>query len=889
MLSRLRSFFLGLFKRSGLEDNMSDEIRFHLQLRTEDLIRSGLSEEEARRRARLEFGSIESYKEHCRQSLGLRLFDELRGDLRYACRTLRKSPSFTLVAILTLAVGIGVNTALFTIFDNLVFRPIRVQDPSSLYQVWGRTDRRGILSDVTYSEYLELSNRNQVFQQLIADDTVRANTSNGWLGGYLVSGNYFASLGVHQYLGRPILPDDDRPSSTPVVVLSYRAWLGRFGGDRGIVGKSIQIGGNWFTVIGVAPDEFTGIDPEIADLWAPLSAKPLLDAGQDLPIENPNNRWLRIIGRLRPGVSRKQAEVEMAVLLPEVTRSRLPETDRANPMDTRLVGASLESRATFAGFISSRRDDRAGPANYARLIPIFIGFALVLLIACSNLANVQLARAVNRRREIAVRLALGAGRGRVIRQLLTETVLLAGFGGALGLALFHWTLTLVQQAIISKIGGVSIVPAALDVRIFCFAVGLSGLAGLISGLVPALQATSSDVVQAMKEEDGRLGRGIRLRDALVVGQFALSLVLLSAGSLILRRTLSLTSVSPGLDSAHTLFAEQRRSSDAESTMRVQEQLTSLPGVAAVARSSAQPGHGRLELVFLGPGYPAQISAASNYVSSDFFDTLGIPLLQGRPFTAQEAGSEAPVGVVSQFTAQRFWPGEDPIGKQFQIATATGAPSAPRSVLVVGVAGNVLQNVNDFIYDYNCIYQPLAPQRAEGRFVLIRSAGDPASMLTALQSALMSVDPTGQFELHTMDQVLSNQTLPYRVASSIAVALGILGLLLASIGIYGVIAYLVGQRTREMGIRMALGADRRDVLWFILRDGTRLIAISAACGLVLAVGFSRILASRIFRIDPSDPLAFGGATVALVLVGLVASYLPARKATLVDPSVALRYE
>jgi predicted permease len=558
-------------------------------------------------------------------------------------------------------------------------------------------------------------------------------------------------------------------------------------------------------------------------------------------------------------------------------------------MDTRLVGASLESRATFAAFIISQRDDRAGPGNYARLIPIFIGFALVLLIACSNLANVQLARAVNRRREIAIRLALGAGRGRVVRQLLTETILLAGFGGALGLALFHWTLTLVQQAIVSKIGGVSIVPAALDVRVFCFAAALSGLAGVISGLAPALQATSSSVVPAMKEEAGRLGRGIRLRDALVVGQFALSLVLLIAGSLILRRTMSLTAISPGLDSAHTLFAERRRGSDAESTIRIQEKLTGMPGVASVARSSAQPGHGRSEPVFLGPGYSAQISAASNYVSSDFFGTLGIPMLQGRPFTAQEAGSEAPVAVVSQFTAQRFWPGEDPIGKEFQIATATGAPSAPRSVLVVGVAGNVLQNVNDFIYDYNCVYQPLAPQRAEGRFVLVRSTGDPASMLAVLHSVLVSVDPAGQFELHTMDQVLINQTLPYRVASSIAGALGMLGLVLASIGIYGVIAYLVGQRTREMGIRMALGANRQDVLWLILRDGTRLIAISAACGLVLAAGFSRILASRIFRIDPSDPLAFGCATMVLVLAGLVASYLPARKATRVDPSVALRYE
>jgi predicted permease len=858
---------------------MADEIRSHLEARTEDLILSGLPEDEARRRARLEFGSIESYKEDCRQSLGLRLLDELRGDLRYAFRIVAKRPMFTMIALITLACGIGINTAVFTVdFYAQFFQPIPVHDPWSLYQVAGRAEM-GLLDGFSYREYLDLADRNEVFASVVADSQIRPNSPSGALHGYVVAGNYFSALGVSTVLGRPLLPSDDEPSSAPVVVLSYDAWQTRFAADPTIIGQRIDLAGRLFTVAGIINPDFKGIDNhETCALWAPLATNGMF-AGQSSSPAEPTGVGLRVIGRLKPGIKPAQARASIGTLLPQITEGR--------PGQYRLADAILESRATYDRWDWS-------PILTRNKILELIPFFLVLLIACSNLANVQLARALSRHREIAVRLALGAGRGRIVRQLATETTPIVLGGGVLAIIVAGWT----TQAI-GKIATSYAVPLPpffsprLDLPIVGFALLLATFAALVFGLLPAVHATRPDLTRAIKGTDSLLGPGVRrsrLRDALIVAQFALSLALLVAAGGAFRSATDLSAVTPGCDTSHTLGGYLF---GGVPVSRLCDRLTEIQGVTSVGRGSGAPlmGFGRFRSVPISPGpeFEGTMPAEYCFASPEYFETIGIPIVRGRAFSRSDGESSAQVAIVSQSTARRFWPDENPLGKQLRIATVVDRPLAPRTVQVVGVSGDAITREARDGKEGSFVYLPIDSQNPWGRAFLIRVNGNTAQMLPEIRSEISAAFPAAEFELRTMDEYKRNSTLEQKVSSGVAGIAGLLGLLLASIGIYGVIAYLVNQRTREIGIRIALGASRKNVISLILRDGFRLMTISAGCGLLIAIALSRVLAAAGFKFNVADPWINLAPTAILFAVGLAASYLPARRAAAVEPGVALRYE
>ncbi len=527
MLAQLRSIANGLLRRKRVESSIDQEIRLHLEAYTEDLVRSGVSRDEAERAARIEFGGVEAYKEQCRDARGLRLLDDLRADLRYAVRTLAKSPSFSVTAILTLALGIGANTGFFTMINTLLLRPIPVQDPWSLYQVVGHTANRMTFKSFSVREYQDLAARNEVFVDVIADSQVRAKSQNQRMGGYVVSGNYFLTLGGGIALGRAIVADDMAPSAQPVVVLGHEAWQRNFNGDPGIVGKTIKLSAGRFTVIGVAGPSFTGIDSLVPDFWAPMSVRGLFTGNQGSIAIDADERSLRIIGRLRPGVTPVQAQGALSVLLPRISELR--------PKELRLADAGLESRATYQSWKH---------ADVTNVLPLVTALVLILLIACTNLSNILLARALNRQREIGVRLSLGASRGRIVRQLLAETAVLSLVAGVAGLAISHWSWTLIRRVIVSSFSmksAMSIVEINPDYRVFAFAFFLSLAAGIAFGLAPALQATRTRLNSALKVEGSWLGSSLRrsrLRDGLVIVQFELSLVLLTGAGLLLSMCLT---------------------------------------------------------------------------------------------------------------------------------------------------------------------------------------------------------------------------------------------------------------------------------------------------------------------------------------------------------------
>jgi predicted permease len=890
LIAQLRSLAAGLLRRKRLEQSMDDEMRFHIDAYTNDLIRSGGSRKDAERRARIQFGGVEAFKEHCRDARGLRILDDLRNDLRYALRTLLKSPSFTITAVLTLALGIGANTGLFTMIDTLLLRPIPVHDPASLYQVSGHLANRVPLESFSVREYQVLAAPNQLFTQTIADSSVRARYRNERIGGYVVSGNYFQALGGRTVLGRPILPEDALPSAPPVVVLGYAAWQRYFNGDSRIVGEPVVLSGNPVTVIGVASAEFTGIDAQIPGLWAPLTAKPLFTGNHSNPSDEADDRSLRIIGRLRPGVAPAQAQSALSALLPRIVESRQPEM--------RLVDASLESRARYQNW------NHADPAN---VLPILVSFAMILLIACTNLSNVLLARALSREREIGLRLSLGASRGRIVRQLVTETAVLSLIAGAAGLAISHGSWVLIRHVLVSSFSmktGMPIIEIHPDYRVFLFALLLSLATGIAFGLAPAVHATRSTLNSALKGEGAWPASRFRpsmLREGLVVTQFSLSLVLLIGAGLLLHSTIQFGSVRPGFDVSHTISVEpiqETSGADPTLTMLVAERLRSISSVLAVAPVMREPLRGSLPRthVTLAALGPRELDANYNEVAPEYFAALDIPIVRGRAFSAAEDAAGAAVAVISEATARRFWPVDDPIGKTLEIATnqySSGGRElllgTKRTIEVVGVAKDV---VSAWLWDgtdRTCIYLPSNSRNSAYYSLLLRVHGDPRTLLPFLRATLGSVDPSVEFDVRAMTEVMDFQILPFRLASWGAAALALLGLTLASIGVYGVMAYTVSRRTREIGIRMALGADRRQVLWLTVRQGFRLIAISAGCGVVLSLGLSRIMRAMLFRVGANDPWTFVAAPAILALIGLLAIYVPSRKAARIDPNVALRYE
>jgi predicted permease len=845
--------------------------------------------------------------------------DEMIQDLRCGIRVLLKNPGFTAIAIFTLALGIGVNTALFTVYDAFVLKPLPLKDPESIANLMGY-DREGKRNRLfSYLDYVDYRDRNTSFDGLIAwnqfsvpFENQAEDVAGSWVlpanfgVGHLVSGNYFAVLGAEMALGRGFAPEEDRtPGTHPVLVLSHICWTRHFNSDPNVVGKTVRLAGLPFTIIGVTAPGFIGLTPDSPQFWAPLMMR-------DQLVSNWNHgTWLTersvdsfdLTGRLKPGVTRAQAQTEMNVIAQQLAS--------AYPDPHRKASVGISSGATFI-----QLDDEVKPL----VAPLLTAVGLVLLIACVNVTNMLLARAAGRQREIAVRLALGASRVRVVRQLLTESVFLAGLGGAAGLLLAIWAIRLIYPLVLAElpVPPLMLETFALDLspdyRVFAFALLVSLLAGIAAGLAPALQSSRPNLSGALKDEGSTLGAQFsqsRLRNALVVMQIAVCLTLLIAAGLLARNLRKLQAIETGLVTKNVFTLNL--SAQGTEPNRLNEfyrqlaaRLRTLPGVKSVSQAQRQPLTGPLRTTPITIDGQSQLAsrrlqASYNFVSADYFQTLGLRITRGRGFTEQEAQAKAPVVVISESTARRFWPQENPIGKRLgigvvarQLATEATSDTTANFPLyeIIGLTNDTRQGLI-WRRDETFLYLPLSTTSANtkeaDKYLIVSTEGDARALMRAAHKEATALDPKLFVLLRLVDDSLSYQMIPFQAVALLAGVLGMLALLLAAIGLYGVMSFIVSQRTREIGIRMALGAQRRDVITLFLRQGGKLIAIGVAIGLAGGAAISSLLAVALIDISQFDPLAFGLVAAFLTLVALSACYVPARRATKVDPMAALRHD
>ena len=883
MLKRLRLLWQALSGRTVLERDMDDELHFHLESRAADLARSGLPPAEAARRARLEFGAVEGYKEVCRQARGLRLWDEWRGDLRYAFRVLRKSPSFALTAIVTLALGIGANTAIFSAVKAVLLNQLPYRDPDQLVKL-GESDDGGTRAETlgfaTGYDWRRLSHSfaNMSLYRSTAGALVGQGESE-LLAGLRVNYDFFEMLGVSMQLGRGFLPEEDSPGRRYEVILANSLWKRRFGGDPHIIGRVIRLSDHPFTVVGVLPAGFLPVaipgSPATAEIFQPLGYA-LSD-----PFACRDCQHLQMIARLKPGVAAERAHAEldaiMAGLVPQFPESYPPQAKVAfEPLQQHIVG------------------------GVSRALWVLMGAAgFVLLIACVNVANLMLARAAGRTKEMALRAALGAARGRLVRQLLAESMLLAAAGGIAGGLLGRWAT--IQLAALAPAEMPRLNEIRMDAAVFWFTLAASLLTGILFGLMPALRMSGADPNDALKDlgktTSGRARRN--LRDLLVVAELALAFVLALGAGLLGKSLVRLLNVDPGFDPHNVLTFKTHvygaRYQKPEVELQYYEQafarLRATPGIESVAMTSLLPltdfDRAGFHIRDRRPAHGSQDPSTDRYsVTPDYFRVMRIPLKRGRTFTTQDIGGAPQVAVISEACARALFPDRDAIGKQIQLG---GRDDSKPWMTIVGIVGSVRQNGLDAAPGM-AAYIPQAQDLSFGYSLVARTSGDPWRMASAARAAFLAVDPTQPvFQVSPMESYMASSVGQRRFTLALLALFGALALVLAAVGIYGVVSYAAIARTREMGIRMALGAARRDVLSMVLRQAAVLAGAGLAAGLVASFTLTRFLATLLFDVRTTDVATLGAIAVLLAAVALGASYLPARRAAGVDPTVALRYE
>ncbi len=799
-------------------------------------------------------------------------------DLRYGIRTLLRRPGFTLIAVLALMLGIGANSAIFSVVNGVLLRPLPYADPERLVQVWEYRPRQGMNQiEVSSAEFAAWRDQNRVFEQIAAIDhadyNLTGNDEPQRISGARVSASYFPLLGVKPALGRTFLPEEDQPDHNSVVVLSYGIWQGRFGSDPNILGKSVTLNGTACTVIGIMPRGFQL--PHDAGLARPIA---FTSAEQTTS----GNHYLEVIARLKPGVTIKEAAGEMSAIAGRLEQT-FPNTNVGHgvvlvPLHEQVVGEVRPALLVLLGAV---------------------GF--VLLIACANVANLLLARSAARRKEIAIRTALGASRARIIRQLLTESLFLAVLGGAAGLLLAMWGVDLLIRLIANSIPRANEI--SLDGRVLGFTLLISLMTGLLFGLLPALQTSRPDLTESLKEggrDSAESFRRNRARSLLVVCEVALTLVLLIGAGLLIKSFLRLRDVNPGFNPAGTLTLElslpASKYSDGAQIAGFYQQLLprveALPGVQAAGAVSVLPLSGNDESNFVGieghqPLPPGQaLRAGRRIVNPDYFRAMGIPLKRGRPFTQADTRETERVMIINETMAHRFFaPDEDPLGKRIR----TGGGSSPW-LSVVGVVGDVRHGGLDRDARPEMYFPYLqAPSRSMA-LVVRAAAGDPLKLAGPVRGQVLSLDkdqPIGN--VMSLEQLLAESVAPRRFSMLLLGLFAAVAMILAAVGIYGVMSYSVAQRTREIGIRMALGAQAADVLRMVVGQGMVLAVIGLGVGLATALAVTRVMSSLLFEVSATDPLTFAGVSILLAVAALLACYIPARRATKVEPVVALRYE
>jgi len=806
--------------------------------------------------------------------------DTLLNDLRFSIRLLLRNPLFALTATLSLAIGIAANTTVFTIANGMLLRaPAAIADPDRIVDI-GRSQNGEGFDNNSYPNYLDVRARNTVFTGVYAFRFDGAPMSLGGANGAeriygsMVTNNYFETLGVQPALGRLFTRDDrEEPGAAPVVVLTHHFWTRRFHRDANLVGKPILINGHPFTVIGVAPEGFRGTTLFSADVWVPMSmvAEAAPRQGEGM-LTSRESAWLPMGGRLKPGVTRERAQAELA-LLGKALEREYPQANRGRGLRVAALSPVPGNGAPIAAFLGG----------------LMIVAALVLAIACANVAGVLLARATSRRREIAMRLALGAGRGRLIRQMLVESTTLFIAGGILGIGLAR----LMTNLLFSLLPALPVpidITLSLDARVMLFTVALSLVAALLCGLVPAFNASKGDVVSALKTDAGSAPERQRLRNLFVIAQIALSVVLVVGAGLFVRALQRAHRIDPGFDARNVELASLDLSlggyTETTGPVFAREliaRVRGIRGVQSATLSAALPlgmnglGMGRLDL----PGGPQDITADWNVVEPDYFATLRTPLLRGRDFDDRDRANAPFVAIVNETMAKRLWPNQDAIGKVL-------TQDRTRPLTVVGVARDAkYRSLGDEARMF--IYVPMQQQYIPRVTIVARSTNGQrlAPEIRALVASMNSNLPI--VTAQTLDEFTKFGLVPQRVAASMSGGLGIVGLLLAAMGIYGVTAYMVTSRTREIGIRVALGADRRDVVGMVLRRGMLLVGIGIAAGTLLAAAASRVLGSLLFGLPPADPVTFSAAIALFCMIGLAACYVPARRATEIEPTLALRSE
>jgi predicted permease len=866
---------------------LEEEIQSHLQMAIRDRMERGESAEEAESAARREFGNVGLIKETTRGMWGFVALETIWQDLRYGARMLLKQPGFTGVTIITLALGIGANTAIFSVVNSVLLRPLAVTQPEQLVRI-----RTGGWSHTSFPNYRDLAEGTQGFSEVAAHSVGMFNLGQGEaigkVMGELVTGNYFPALGVPAALGRAFGTEtDDATGAHPVVVVSHGFWRRRFGADPGLVGQTILLNGRQFTVIGVMPEGFRGTWPPgwAPEIWAPVTMQPQLWSGADR-FGDRGRAWLEIFGRLKPDVSQTQAQAEISL----VTK-RLAET---YPNENR----GLERTEIYP--LSEIRG-----ADFLLVIPIFLGLVtviagLVLLIACANVANLLLARAILRRQEVAIRLAIGAGRWRLIRQLLTESVMLALLGGAAGCLLALWLTSLLRSFHPPTPVPIEI-NATLDTRALVFAFAISALSGLLFGLAPAWQATKLNLVSMLKD-DRRTGGGrtakFSLRNLLVVSQVAVSLFLLICAGLFIRSMGQAQSLDPGFETERVLTVpfdmESAGFDEARGRLFYQQlvdQVERVPGVQSASLAQHIPlmlSRNSYQVAVEGheaPGgdYPV---IDSNTVGPRYFETMGIPIIAGREFSRQDGKGAPLVVVINETMGRRFWPGQNPLGRRLRFPGLANTFTPYYEVIGVAKDSKYWAPGEE---PKSYFYLSTLQDYGQSRTLHVRTMGEPNLLRKAVRGSILSLDKGLLVEVSTMRENLATAFLPARVAAALLGLFGLLGLSLAVVGIYGVISYAASQRTGEIGLRIALGAQSRDILRLVIGQGLKLTLIGVALGGAVAVGITRFLSSLLVGVSAIDPVTFLAVPLLLTFVASVACWIPARRATKVDPMIALRRE